>query len=177
MEGMAWWACPPWPRNFPEGNLRLTIPLIGTRRRRGPIMIHSRRPAGPRAEGFPGAHRRWGEAQAAVPPQESGISIDSSEQELERRRLLAQPAARRAPGCRLRQSFRQTLIYRPGCGWVGCEHAGCCCCPEVRVSCTHRAERDREAFTCDFSRGLPRALQSAGHAPAAHSGWDARAGS
>ena len=58
MEGMAWWACPPWPRNFPEGNLRLTIPLIGTRRRRGPITIHSRRPAGPRAEGFPGAHRK-----------------------------------------------------------------------------------------------------------------------
>ena len=47
--------------NFPEGNLRLTIPLIGTRRRRGPIMIHSRRPAGPslgwRVSGRPGAHR------------------------------------------------------------------------------------------------------------------------
>ena len=54
---MAWWACPPWPRNFPEGNLRLTIPLIGTRHRRGPITIHSRRPAGPRVESFPGARR------------------------------------------------------------------------------------------------------------------------
>ena len=53
-EGMAWWACPPWPRNFTE---RLTIPLIGTRRRRGPIMIHSRRLAGPRVESFPGARR------------------------------------------------------------------------------------------------------------------------
>ena len=57
MEGLAWWACPPWPRNFPEGNLRLTIPLIGTRHRRGPITIHSRRPAGPRVESFPGARR------------------------------------------------------------------------------------------------------------------------
>ena len=54
---MAWWACPPWPRNFPEGNLRLTIPLIGTRHRRGPITIHSRRPAGPRVKSFPGARR------------------------------------------------------------------------------------------------------------------------
>ena len=52
---------------FSEGNLRLTIPLIGTRHRRGPITIHSRRPAGPRVESFPGARRMHaGDQELAV---------------------------------------------------------------------------------------------------------------
>ena len=69
---------------FPEGNLRLTIPLIGTRHRRGPITIHSRRPAGPRVESFPGARRmRFCEAKGflgggweAVSPKAPGPLAD-----------------------------------------------------------------------------------------------------